>query len=101
VEEARGKIADALLQRLIMKPQKIAQLAQGIRAIAAEDEPIRRVLSRIEVADGAPPGTAFFVATCGEPCLLVAGQAAAREWRLQQNGDRHTSERCSCSPRPT
>ncbi|KIZ02834.1 delta-1-pyrroline-5-carboxylate synthetase [Monoraphidium neglectum] len=52
VEEARGKIADALLQRLIMKPQKIAQLAQGIRAIAAEDEPIRRVLSRIEVADG-------------------------------------------------
>lgn len=52
VAEAQGKISDSLLQRLILKPQKIAQLAQGIRAIAAQEEPIRRVLQRTEVAEG-------------------------------------------------
>jgi gamma-glutamyl phosphate reductase len=50
--EATGKVADALLQRLALKPAKIAQLAAGIRAIASQDEPIRRVLARTEVADG-------------------------------------------------
>jgi len=52
VAEAQGKISDSLLQRLILKPQKIAQLAAGIRSIAAQDEPIRHVLSRMEVAEG-------------------------------------------------
>lgn len=52
VEEAKGKISESLLQRLILKPQKIKQLADGIRAIAAEEEPIRRILSRMEVAEG-------------------------------------------------
>eukprot|EP00878_Enallax_costatus_P017469 GHUV01018350.1.p1 GENE.GHUV01018350.1~~GHUV01018350.1.p1 ORF type:complete len:343 (+),score=52.17 GHUV01018350.1:180-1208(+) len=52
VEEAKGNISESLLQRLILKPQKIKQLADGIRAIAAEEEPIRRVLSRTEVAEG-------------------------------------------------
>jgi gamma-glutamyl phosphate reductase len=53
VEEATGKIVDALLQRLILKPSKISQLADGIRAIAAQEEPIRRTISRMEVAQGA------------------------------------------------
>lgn len=52
VAEAEGQVAPALLQRLILKPQKIQQLADGIRAIAAQEEPIRRVLQRMEVADG-------------------------------------------------
>jgi delta-1-pyrroline-5-carboxylate synthetase len=52
VEEAGDKISQSLLQRLVLKPQKIQQLADGIRAIAAEEEPIRRVLSRMEVAEG-------------------------------------------------
>lgn len=52
VEEAKGKISESLLQRLVLKPQKIQQLADGIRAIAAEEEPIRRVLQRTEVAEG-------------------------------------------------
>eukprot|EP00775_Hariotina_reticulata_P007619 gene7619-7821_t len=39
------------MQRLMLKPQKIQQLAAGIRAIAAEEEPIRRVLQRTEVAE--------------------------------------------------
>lgn len=52
VAEATGKISDSLLQRLVLKPQKIAQLAAGIRAIAAQEEPIRRVLGRTEIAEG-------------------------------------------------
>lgn len=52
VAEAEGQVAPALLQRLILKPQKIQQLADGIRAIAAQEEPIRRVLQCMEVADG-------------------------------------------------
>lgn len=53
VAEAEGQVSPALLQRLILKPQKIQQLADGIRAIAAQEEPIRRVLQRMEVAEGA------------------------------------------------
>jgi gamma-glutamyl phosphate reductase len=53
VAEAEGKVSPALLQRLVLKPQKISQLAEGIRAIAAQEEPIRRVLQRCEVAQGA------------------------------------------------
>ena len=52
VEAANGKISDSLLQRLILKPAKIAQLADGIRAIARQEEPIGRLLSRTELADG-------------------------------------------------
>jgi delta-1-pyrroline-5-carboxylate synthetase len=52
VKEAGDKISQSLLERLVLKPQKIQQLADGIRAIAAEEEPIRRVMSRMEVAEG-------------------------------------------------
>lgn len=52
VAEAGGQVSPALLQRLILKPQKIQQLAEGIRAIAAQEEPIRRVMQRLEVAEG-------------------------------------------------
>lgn len=43
VTAAEGLIDDSLMQRLKLKPQKVAQLAAGIRAIAAKDEPIRQV----------------------------------------------------------
>jgi delta-1-pyrroline-5-carboxylate synthetase len=52
IDASKGKISDALLQRLILKPQKLAQLAAGIRAIAEQDEPIGKLLSRTELADG-------------------------------------------------
>eukprot|EP00877_Chromochloris_zofingiensis_P000425 jgi/Chrzof1/10383/Cz04g39260.t1 len=52
VAEATGNISEALLQRLRLKPEKIQQLADGIRAIAAQEEPIGRVLSRMELAHG-------------------------------------------------
>jgi len=42
----------ALLNRLALKPGKIAQLADGARQIAAMEEPIAKPLSKMEVADG-------------------------------------------------
>ena len=52
VQEAQGKITDSLMQRLVLKPAKIAQLAEGIRAIAAQEEPLGRLLRKVEVAEG-------------------------------------------------
>ncbi|KAL4444932.1 hypothetical protein ABPG77_003982 [Micractinium sp. CCAP 211/92] len=52
VEAAQGKVNEALLQRLVLKPNKIAQLADGIRAIAKQEEPVGRLISRLEVAEG-------------------------------------------------
>ncbi|EFN57361.1 hypothetical protein CHLNCDRAFT_30278 [Chlorella variabilis] len=52
VAAAGGTISDSLLQRLVLKPNKIHQLADGIRAIAKQEEPVGRLLSRLEVAEG-------------------------------------------------
>lgn len=52
VEAVKGKVGEALMQRLVLKHNKIAQLAAGIRAIAKQDEPVGRLLSRLEVAEG-------------------------------------------------
>ena len=43
VQASQGKISENLMQRLRLKPQKIKQLAEGIRAIARQDEPIGKV----------------------------------------------------------
>ena len=43
VQAAEGKIDDQLMNRLRLKPQKIKQLADGIRSIAAQKEPLRKV----------------------------------------------------------
>ena len=43
VEAAEGKIDDHLMNRLRLKPQKIKQLGDGIRSIAAQKEPLRKV----------------------------------------------------------
>lgn len=52
VTAATGKISESLLQRLILKPTKIAQLADGIRAIAKQEEPIGKLITKTELADG-------------------------------------------------
>ncbi|KAL6777423.1 GSD1 [Auxenochlorella protothecoides x Auxenochlorella symbiontica] len=51
VESATGKITDSLLQRLILKPAKISQLADGIRSIGRQDEPLGRVISATQIAE--------------------------------------------------
>ncbi|KAK9811960.1 hypothetical protein WJX73_003110 [Symbiochloris irregularis] len=52
VDAAEGKIDDQLMNRLRLKPQKIKQLADGIRSIAKQTEPLRKVLSKMQIADG-------------------------------------------------
>lgn len=52
VNAAEGKIDEQLMNRLRLKPQKIRQLGDGIRSIARQEEPIGRVLSKMEIADG-------------------------------------------------
>ena len=46
VKAAEGNIDDHLMNRLRLKPQKIQQLATGIRSIAKQDEPLRKVCSQ-------------------------------------------------------
>mmetsp|Transcript_1598 Transcript_1598/g.3663 ORF Transcript_1598/g.3663 Transcript_1598/m.3663 type:complete len:605 (+) Transcript_1598:192-2006(+) len=48
----KAGIDAALMQRLKLKPEKIKQLAVGVRAIAQQEEPIRKPLSAMEIADG-------------------------------------------------
>ncbi|KAK9811974.1 hypothetical protein WJX73_004626 [Symbiochloris irregularis] len=52
VSAAALKINDNLMKRLTMDSLKIKQLADGIRSIARQREPIRKVLSKTEVLDG-------------------------------------------------
>lgn len=52
VAQARGELSGALVARLRLTERKLAGLADGIRAIAAQDEPLGRVLRRTELADG-------------------------------------------------
>lgn len=52
IAASQGKISDALLNRLILKEDKIKRLAEGIRSIAKQDEPIRKLLRKMKIADG-------------------------------------------------
>ena len=53
VEEAEANgTAKELLNRLLLKPGKLEQLARGIHSIADMEEPLGQVLSNMEVADG-------------------------------------------------
>jgi delta-1-pyrroline-5-carboxylate synthetase len=52
VAASSGKIDNTLMQRLKLKPAKLQALAAGIRAIAGQDEPIGRQISKMEIAEG-------------------------------------------------
>ena len=52
LQEAKSKISEQLMQRLKLKPEKIKQLGAGLRSIAAQDEPVGKTLSRMEIAEG-------------------------------------------------
>ena len=51
-ETLKDKIPQATLQRLKLKPGKVAQLAQGIRSLAEGEDPLGKVLRRTQVAEG-------------------------------------------------
>ena len=52
VEAAEGKRSSAIVDRLTLTPERIAELAHGVRAVAALPDPTGVVLDRFEREDG-------------------------------------------------
>ena len=52
LEEARGKIAPVMLDRLALSEARIADMAEGIRQVADLPDPVGKVLRRIERPNG-------------------------------------------------
>lgn len=52
VAAASNQIEESLMKRLKLKPDKIGQLATGIRKIAASKEPIGNLISRTKIMKG-------------------------------------------------
>ena len=52
IEAARGNINDVMIDRLMLSPERIAGMAQGIREVAALPCPVGRVLKHHERPDG-------------------------------------------------
>ena len=52
LEAARGNVPDVMLDRLLLTPQRIAGMAQGIREVAALPDPVGRVLEEHTRSDG-------------------------------------------------
>ncbi len=84
--EHTGKISDTLLQRLALKPAKLEQLAAGIRAIAAMEEPVGRLISKTEVSAGEK-------GVCGRG----GGAAAGADQLLTLPGNARVRDECSAS----
>ena len=52
MEAARGRISDVMLDRLKLIPQRIGDMARGIREVAALPDPVGAVISRVERPNG-------------------------------------------------
>ena len=52
IEAARGKINDVMIDRLMLSPERIQGMAQGIREVAALPSPLGRVLKHHETPGG-------------------------------------------------
>ena len=52
LEAARGTVSDVMLDRLLLTPQRIAGMADGIRQVAALPEPTGHILEEHTRADG-------------------------------------------------
>lgn len=52
VQAARGSVSEVMLDRLSLSSQRIAGMAEGIRAVAALPDPVGQVLSETRRADG-------------------------------------------------
>ncbi len=51
-DAAKGRISDSLLDRLLLSPERIKGMADGIREVAVLPDPVGRVLSRVERPNG-------------------------------------------------
>jgi delta-1-pyrroline-5-carboxylate synthetase len=101
--EAKGEMSAALVARLVLDAKKLGKLAEGVRAVAAQDEPLGRVLAETELAPGlvlrketapigvilvifesrpdAVPQIASLAVRSGNGLLLKGGKEAARTVR--------------------
>ena len=52
LEGAKGTVSDVMLDRLALSQERVAGMAQGIRAAAALPDPVGAVLSRVERPNG-------------------------------------------------
>ena len=52
IEAAKGNISEVMIDRLMLSPERIQAMADGIRDVAALSCPVGRVLQRHERADG-------------------------------------------------
>ena len=52
MENARGHISDVMLDRLRLTPQRISDMAEGMRQVAALQDPVGRIISRIQRPNG-------------------------------------------------
>ena len=52
VENARGHISSVMLDRLILNQERIAAMAEGIRSVAALEDPVGRILSQTARPNG-------------------------------------------------
>lgn len=52
VESARGRISDAMIDRLMLNAERISAMADGIREVAALPDPVGRLLRRVERPNG-------------------------------------------------
>jgi len=52
LEAAKGTVSDVMLDRLALSPARIADMAQGIREVAALPDPVGNILSRVERPNG-------------------------------------------------
>ncbi len=52
MDAAQGQVSQVMLDRLALTPQRIADMAAGIREVAALPDPVGRVLARVERPNG-------------------------------------------------
>lgn len=52
MEAAKGRISDVMLDRLMLNKERIFAMAKGIRDVAKLDDPVGRVLKRVERPNG-------------------------------------------------
>ena len=52
IEAARGTISDVMLDRLLLNKERIAGMAQGIREVAALEDPVGKVLAEVKRPNG-------------------------------------------------
>lgn len=52
VQSARGEISEVMMDRLTLTPQRVRDMAAGVRAVAALPDPVGEVLSRVERPGG-------------------------------------------------